>query len=425
MKTDNIITQLKERGSIAQITDEQGLLKRITKGPIVLYCGFDPTADSLHLGHLIPLLCLKTFQNAGHKPIALIGGGTGLIGDPSLKNRSRIINSFKNVAEWKEKIVGQLTKFLDFQGGENKAIIVDNYDWFSNMNLLNFLRRVGKHFSINQLINKESVKQRFKRNDLGISFTEFSYNLLQSYDFSCLNVQYGVELQIGGSDQWGNITSGIDLTRRLQQQQVFGLTLPLITKSDGVKFGKTEDQTIWLDDKKTSPYKFYQFWINTADVDVYRFLKLFTFIDLKTIDTLEQECKSSQEVRRAQFILAEHATKLVHGNKGFSAAKRITQSLFSGLLNELKESDFQQLVQDGISAIELSVSTGLAQALVNANLVSSRRQSRALIEYGAISVNGSLQYNYKYQFSNSDRLYGRYTLIRKGKKTYCLICWQP
>ncbi|WWO96960.1 MAG: tyrosine--tRNA ligase [Candidatus Dasytiphilus stammeri] len=418
---NNLINQLKARGLISQITDEQWLVKRITQGPIVLYCGFDPTADSLHLGHLIPLICLKRFQNAGHQPIALIGGATGLIGDPSFKNRERILNNLDTVIEWKKKIVRQLTQFLECEK-DNSVIIVDNYNWLGKITILNFLRIVGKHFSIQQLINKSSVKQRLKRNDLGLSFTEFAYNLLQSYDFSCLHIQYGVELQIGGADQWGNITSGIDLTRRLHHQQVCGLTIPLITKSDGVKFGKTENNPVWLDPTKTSPYKFYQFWINTSDDDVYRFLKFFTFIDIKIINSLEQEC-NNPNMRRAQFLLADHVTKLVHGTEGLLAAKRITQSLFSGVLTQLTKCDFQQLIQDGIPSVELSLSNDLSQALVNAHLVSSRRQSINLIEHGAIAVNGSLQYNSQYQFSNSDRLYGRYTLVRKGKKTYCLICW--
>jgi len=268
MASSNLIKQLQERGLIAQVTDEEALAERLAQGPIALYCGFDPPADSLHLGHLGPLLCLKRFQLNGHKPVALVGGATGLIGDPSFKATERKLNTNETVNEWVEKIRQQVSPFLDFSCGDNSAITANNYDWFGGMNVLTFLRDIGKHFSVNQMINKEAVKQRLNRDDSGISFTEFSYNLLQGYDFASLYDLHNVELQIGGSDQWGNITSGIDLTRRLHQKQVFGLTVPLITKSDGTKFGKTEGGAVWLDPKKTSPYKFYQCWINTADADV-------------------------------------------------------------------------------------------------------------------------------------------------------------
>ncbi|MGL4276908.1 MAG: tyrosine--tRNA ligase, partial [Morganella morganii] len=316
MSGTNLIKQLQERGLIAQVTDEKALAERLAQGPISLYCGFDPTADSLHLGHLVPLLCLKRFQLAGHRPVALVGGATGLIGDPSFKATERKLNTQDTVHGWVDKIRQQVSPFLDFDCGTNSAIAANNYDWFGSMDVLTFLRDIGKHFSVNQMINKEAVKQRLNRDDVGISFTEFSYNLLQGYDFARLNKDHGVELQIGGSDQWGNITSGIDLTRRLNQQQAWGLTVPLITKSDGTKFGKTEGGAVWLDPKKTSPYKFYQFWINTADADVYRFLKFFTFMSLEDIDALEAEDKASGKAPRAQYVLAEQVTKLVHGEAG-------------------------------------------------------------------------------------------------------------
>ncbi|WWP02114.1 MAG: tyrosine--tRNA ligase [Candidatus Dasytiphilus stammeri] len=421
MTTSNLINQLKERGFIYQITNEQSLVNRLKQAtPIVLYCGFDPTADSLHLGHIVPLMCLKRFQKAGHKPITLIGGGTGLIGDPSFKSNERKINNIDIVIEWVNKINKQFSLFIDFSCEKNSAIIVNNYKWLSRMTILDFLCIVGKHFAINQLINKDAVKNRLKEKDIGLSFTEFAYNLLQSYDFAYLNAQYGVELQIGGSDQWGNITSGIDLTRRLHQKKVFGLTIPLITKSDGMKFGKTEANTIWLDATKTSPYKFYQFWVNTADIDVYRFLKLFTFIDITTINSLEKDDNNHY----AQLLLAEHVTQMVHGNQGFAAAKRITQNLFYGNINDMKEEDFKQLAQDGVPAIEIIDNIDLQQALVKANLVPSRTQAKSLINAGAITVNSQIQTNYKYQFSNFDKIFGRYTLLRRGKKSYCLVYWK-
>lgn len=420
----NVINQLQERGLIAQITDEKALAEQLLKGPISLYCGFDPTADSLHLGHLVPLLCLKRFQLAGHKPVALVGGATGLIGDPSFKAVERKLNTQDTVQDWADKIKQQVSPFLDFDCGDNSAIVANNYDWFGDMNVLTFLRDIGKYFSVNAMISKEAVKQRIDRDDVGISFTEFAYNLLQSYDFSCLNKHHNVSLQIGGSDQWGNITSGIDLTRRLHQKQVFGLTVPLITKSDGTKFGKTESGAVWLDPKKTSPYKFYQFWINTADADVYRFLKFFTFMSLEEINALEQEDKTSGVAPRAQYVLAEQVTRLVHGEEGLIAAKRITDSLFSGSLKSLSKEDLEQLEQDGMPIVALPADADLQQALVNAGLAPSRGQAKTMIESNAISINGEKQSTPDYKFTATDRLFERYTLLRRGKKYYCLLVWQ-
>jgi len=423
MTSSNLIQQLQERGLIAQVTDEKALSERLAQGPIALYCGFDPTADSLHLGHLVPLLCLKRFQDVGHKPVALVGGATGLIGDPSFKAAERKLNTEDTVQGWVEKIRRQVSPFLDFDCGENSAIAANNYDWFGGMNVLTFLRDIGKHFSVNQMINKEAVKQRLNREDQGISYTEFSYNLLQGYDFASLNKQYGVALQIGGSDQWGNITSGIDLTRRMHQNQVFGLTVPLITKSDGTKFGKTEGGAVWLDPVKTSPYKFYQFWINTADADVYRFLKFFTFMSIEEINALEVEDQQSGKAPRAQYVLAEEVTRMVHGESGLEAAKRITQSLFAGTLSDLTASDFAQLAQDGMPTITLSSEADLQQALVSAELVPSRGQARTMISSKAVAVNGAKQEDTEYRFTDSDKLHGRFTLLRRGKKHYCLIDW--
>lgn len=310
MSYSDLIQELQIRTFIAQITNKQVLINQLLQNSISLYCGFDPTADSLHIGHLIPLLCLKHFQLAGHRPIVLIGGATGLIGDPSFKITERKLNNFNIVEEWVEKIKNQLSLFLDFKCGNNSAIITNNYDWLSTMNILIFLRKIGKYFSVNQMINKETIKHRLQRYNSGLSFTEFSYNLLQSYDFVYLNKQYGVRLQVGGSDQWGNIISGIDLTRRLNKNNVFGLTLDLITNTDGTKLGKTERNTIWLDPNKTSPYKFYQYWINTTDHNVYRFLKLFTFFEVSHINKIEKIYKQNNELRYAQFLLAEEMTRI-------------------------------------------------------------------------------------------------------------------
>lgn len=424
MVSKNLIEQLQERGLIAQLTDEKALIEKLSQGSVTLYCGFDPTADSLHLGHLVPLLCLKRFQQMGHQPVALVGGATGLIGDPSFKATERKLNTSETVQQWVEKIRQQVSPFLDFDCGKNSAKVVNNYDWFGQMDVLTFLRDIGKHFSVNQMINKEAVKQRLERDDAGISFTEFSYNLLQSYDFANLCHQHNVELQIGGSDQWGNITSGIDLTRRLHQKQVFGLTVPLITKSDGTKFGKTEAGAVWLDPQKTSPYKFYQFWVNTADADVYRFLKFFTFMPIEEIDALQEEDQNSGKAPRAQYVLAEKVTQLVHGDEGLKAAKRITESLFSDTIAALTAADFAQLAQDGMPMIKLNAEEDLQQDLVEAKLVPSRGQARTMISSKAVAINGEKCVDPEYIFTAEDRLFGRYSLIRRGKKHYCLINWQ-
>ena len=274
----NFLQELQDRGLIAQMTGGEAIVEHLNSGSRTLYCGFDPTADSLHIGSLVPLLMLKRFQLAGHKPIALVGGATGLIGDPSFKAQERKLNTPDVVASWVGKLKQQVSQFIEFDSGDNSAEVVNNLDWVGNMDVLTFLRDVGKHFSVNNMINKESVKQRIEREGEGISFTEFTYMLLQSYDFAELYQRNRCTLQIGGSDQWGNITGGIDLTRRLHGAQVFGLTMPLVTKADGTKFGKTETGTVWLDPARTSPYAFYQFWLNTADADAYKFLRYFTFL---------------------------------------------------------------------------------------------------------------------------------------------------
>ena len=367
-----LLRDLHARGLIAQITDAAALDELLDKTSVTLYCGFDPTADSLHLGHLVPVLLLKRFQQAGHTPIALVGGATGMIGDPSFKATERKLNTPDIIAGWVDKIRGQVAPFLDFNGA-NAAIMANNFDWFGSMGALDFLRDIGKHFSVNAMIKKESVQQRINRDEQGISYTEFSYSLLQGYDFSELNRRHNCVLQIGGSDQWGNITAGADLTRRLNQKHVFGLTLPLVTKSDGTKFGKTESGAVWLDGRKTSPYAFYQFWLNTADADVYKFLRYFTFLSAAEIEAIEAADRDSGKKPEAQRILAEQATELVHGKAALEAAQRISQSLFSGSVDALTESDFEQLAQDGVPGVALESSAdGLIDALVAAGLAKSK-----------------------------------------------------
>ncbi len=419
-----LLQDLQDRGLIAQLTDAETLDQMLTEEKVTLYCGFDPTADSLHLGHLVPVLILKRFQDAGHTPIALVGGATGMIGDPSFKATERKLNTPDVIASWVGKIRDQVKPFLKFEG-DNAAIMANNYDWFSGMNCLEFLRDIGKHFSVNAMIKKESVQQRIQREDQGISYTEFSYSLLQGYDFAELYKRHGCKIQVGGSDQWGNITAGTDLTRRLHQTQAYGMTVPLITKADGTKFGKTESGAVWLDPKKTSPYAFYQIWLNTADADVYKFLKFFTFLPVDRINEIEAADKASGGKPEAQRILAEEATRLVHGAVALMAARRITDSLFSGQLADLTETDLEQLAQDGMPGIQLdSANAGLIDALVAAGLAKSKSEARTFIQGGSVAINGNKVDAIDHQIVGDDRLFGRFTILRRGKKNYGLVSWQ-
>ena len=419
-----LIQDLHDRGLIAQITDAEALDKLLIEASVTLYCGFDPTADSLHLGHLVPVLILKRFQEAGHKPIALVGGATGMIGDPSFKATERKLNTPDVIATWVDKIRGQVTPFLKFDGA-NPAIMANNHDWFGSMNCLEFLRDIGKHFSVNAMIKKESVQQRLTREDQGISYTEFSYSLLQGYDFAELYKRHDCVLQIGGSDQWGNIVAGTDLTRRLHQKQVYGLTLPLITKSDGTKFGKTESGAIWLDPKKTSPYAFYQFWLNTADADVYKFLKFFTFLPVDRINAIEAADKASGTKPLAQGILAEEATRLVHGEVALLGARRISESLFSGQLADLTENDLEQLAQDGMPGVPINkANAALIDALVATGLAKSKSEARTFIQSGSVTINGNKVEAIEHAISGEELLYHRFTILRRGKKNYALVSWQ-
>ena len=432
--TASLIQDLQARGLIAQTTDIEALSTLLNEQKIALYCGFDPTADSLHIGHLLPVLALRRFQQAGHTPIALVGGATGMIGDPSFKAVERSLNSAETVAGWVESIRNQLKPFLSFEG-ENAAIMANNTDWFGSMNCLDFLRDIGKHFSVNAMLNKESVKQRIDRDDVGISFTEFAYTLLQSYDFAELNKRHGATLQIGGSDQWGNITNGIDLTRRLNQKQVFGLTLPLVTKSDGTKFGKTEGGAVWLNAKKTSPYQFYQFWLKVADADVYKFLKYFTFLSIEEIGAIEAKDQASGTKPEAQRILAEEMTRLIHGETALQAAQRITESLFAEDQSSLTESDFEQLALDGLPAFEVSGSLNVVEALVKTGLASSNKEARGFVNSKAVLLNGQAaelnnpnhadeRPDDAYLLTDAHKRFGKYTIVRRGKRNHALLVWQ-
>ena len=425
----NFLQDLDQRGLLQQQTGDGELEKHLEQSRTV-YCGFDPTADSLHIGSLVPLLALRRFQLAGHKPIALVGGATGLIGDPSFKAQERKLNTPDVVASWVERLKAQVGLFIEFDRDENAAEIVNNLDWVGQLSVLDFLRNVGKHFAVNSMIHKESVRQRLDREGEGISFTEFTYLLLQSYDFAELYQRHNCTVQIGGSDQWGNITGGIDLTRRTHRAQVFGLTLPLVTKADGSKFGKTESGTIWLDPKKTSPYAFYQFWLNTADADVYKFLKYFTFLSVTEINEIEKADQERQGKPEAQSILAKEVTRLVHRDAGFQAAERITHALFSGEHAQLSEDDYKQLQLDGLPATELKVSelkdSSLVQLLTDAGMANSGKQIKDALARNAVIINGepkSMDDNMKVEeiFSEANALYGSYYLVKLGKKKYHLF----
>ncbi|WP_270794200.1 tyrosine--tRNA ligase [Aeromonas sp. QDB11] len=421
MINPHLLDELTERGLVAQNSDPAALADHLAT-PRTVYCGFDPTAGSLHIGHLVPLLMLRRFQLAGHTPVALVGGATGLIGDPSFKATERSLNSADTVQGWVASLSAQIRALLPADEGLSAPQLVNNGDWMGQMSALDFLRDIGKHFSVNAMLARESVRQRLARPDQGISFTEFSYALLQSYDFAVLHQRLGCTLQIGGNDQWGNITSGMDLTRRLHQAQVHGMTLPLITKADGTKFGKTEGGAVWLDPALTSPYAFYQFWLGTADEDVYRFLRYYSFMSLSEIDALEAEDAERQGRKQAQLVLADELTELVHGKAALAAVQRISELLFSGDVTRLGESDLAQLAQDGMPSSTVSGETDLVSLLVSCGLANSRRIARELLAAGAISLNGAIRQDE--QLSANDRLFGRYLLLRRGKKQYHLVEWQ-
>lgn len=413
----DIFDDLKYRGLINQVTDENGLREALKK-PIAFYCGFDPTADSLHVGHLLVILIMRRLQNAGHHPIALVGGGTGMIGDPSGRSTERKLNSKEVVEAYAESLRRQLSRFLDFDGG--RATFVNNSDWLSELSTIAFLRDVGKHFTLNYMLSKDSVQSRLEN---GISFTEFSYMLLQSFDYLNLYEKHGARLEIGGSDQWGNITAGLELIRRRgHEEPAFGMTFPLITKSDGTKFGKSSGGAIWLDPEKTTPYEWYQFWINAADADVVNYLKYFTFLEKDEIEALEKATRLHPEKREAQKTLARELTKLVHGEAALKQAEHISKALFSGKIAELSAEEIRQGFKD-VPAWQMPSAdeVDLIELLVTAGVSPSKRQAREDIKNGAISINGVRQTDLHYRVGEKDRIEGAYTLVRRGKKNYTLI----
>ena len=421
-----ILDELRWRGLLADCTDLEALAQRLAQGPTTLYCGFDPTADSLHVGNLVPLFALRRFQLHGHRPIALAGGATGMVGDPSGKSAERNLQTPDQVAHNIATIKTQLTKFIDFEVAANPARLVNNYDWTAPLSILDFLRDVGKHISVNAMVAKDSVRSRMEDRDAGISFTEFSYMLLQGYDFYHLRQAFNCELQIGATDQWGNITVGTELTRKKLGATVWGLVFPLLTKSDGSKYGKTATGTVWLDPKRTSPYRFYQFFINADDADVGKLLRTLTFLSQEEIVALEAELQANPGARAAQKALAREMTKLVHGADALAAAMKATEILFGGSIEGVSEEIFQDVVgeiptKDFDAAAVTASGVSLLDLLVHAGLCPSRGQAKKDLEGGGIYLNNVRIAEAGRNVAVNDLLFGKYLLLRKGKRTYAVV----
>ncbi len=417
----HIFDELKERGLVFQTTDEEALRKALAEGNVSFYSGYDPTADSLHLGHLVPILVMKHLQLAGHKPYALVGGATGLIGDPSFKDTERSLQTKDTVEGWVRSIQAQVSRFLDFENGDNKAEMVNNYDWFSDISFIDFLRDVGKYFTVNYMMSKESVKKRI---ETGISYTEFAYQIMQGYDFFELNRQYGVTLQIGGSDQWGNMTAGTELLRRKADKTAHVITVPLITDATGKKFGKSEGNAVWLNADKTSPYEMYQFWMNVMDADAVRFLKIFTLLPLDEIEEIGKQFEAAPHERLAQKILAREVVTLVHGEKAYKEALNITEQLFVGNIKNLSVKELKQGLR-GVPNYQVKADDNLniVELLVTASVVNSKRQAREDVQNGAIYINGERIQALDYRLTDADKLENELTVIRRGKKKYFVLTY--
>ncbi|HHA6704879.1 TPA: tyrosine--tRNA ligase [Staphylococcus aureus] len=419
--TNVLIEDLKWRGLIYQQTDEQGIEDLLNKEQVTLYCGADPTADSLHIGHLLPFLTLRRFQEHGHRPIVLIGGGTGMIGDPSGKSEERVLQTEEQVDKNIEGISKQMHNIFEF-GTDHGAVLVNNRDWLGQISLISFLRDYGKHVGVNYMLGKDSTQSRLEH---GISYTEFTYTILQAIDFGHLNRELNCKIQVGGSDQWGNITSGIELMRRMYgQTDAYGLTIPLVTKSDGKKFGKSESGAVWLDAEKTSPYEFYQFWINQSDEDVIKFLKYFTFLEKEEIDRLEQSKNEAPHLREAQKTLAEEVTKFIHGEDALNDAIRISQALFSGDLKSLSAKELKDGFKDVPQVTLSNDTTNIVEVLIETGISPSKRQAREDVNNGAIYINGERQQDVNYALAPEDKIDGEFTIIRRGKKKYFMVNYQ-
>ncbi len=417
----SVLPDFQQRGLVADVTAPVEFTAHLEAASRTMYVGFDPTADSLHIGSLLPLLALRRIQLAGHRPIVLVGGGTGLIGDPAGKVGERALNAEEQVAAWAARLKAQVRPFLDFDRGPHAAILTDNYEWLSTLSLVPFLRDVGKHFGVGAMIARESVRARL---GTGISYTEFSYQVLQAYDFLALHERYGCTVQLGGSDQWGNITAGTELIHKMRGAAAYGLTLPLVTKGDGGKFGKTETGTVWLDPARTSAYEMYQFWLNTPDADVVRFLQYFTFLTAVEIDALGRQTADAPEKREAQRVLAGEVTRLVHGPSGLTEAEAITTALFSGDVAGLTERQLDQAFQGaprtGLAPDEVS-EMPLVDLLVKTGLAESKRAARELLAAGAVQLNGRRVETQAATVSRGAALHGHYLVLRKGKKSYHLV----
>jgi tyrosyl-tRNA synthetase len=422
-----LVDDLKYRGLFHQTTSDaegEGLGRHLETGGRAVYAGFDPTRDSLTVGNLMQIILLQRFQRAGHRPVVVMGGGTGMIGDPSGKESERPVLSKEQIEFNVSRLRVTMESLLDFEGA-NAAVLLDNASWLAPVSYLEMLRDVGKHFSVNMMIQKDSVRERLNSREQGISYTEFSYLILQAYDFLHLFDTLGVTVQVGGSDQWGNIVSGVELIRRKRQAEAFGLTVPLLTKSDGGKFGKTESGAVWLTADRTSPYAFYQFWLNAADSDVVRLLKTYTFYDRASIEALEVEHQQAPEHRTAQRALADHMTELVHGGAALEQARRSTEALFSGDVSGLDEQSLAGVFHDAPSsqhdkAALAGEGAELVELLVRAGMASSKREGRQLLESGAISVNGQ-KVALDRRLTESDLLHGRIALLRRGRKNWHVL----
>ncbi|WP_195574458.1 tyrosine--tRNA ligase [Paenibacillus sp. 1001270B_150601_E10] len=415
----NIIDELEWRGAINQQTDAEGLRKLTSEKSISLYCGVDPTGDSMHIGHLIPFMMLKRFQLAGHRPVILIGGATGTIGDPSGRTSERTLQTMDQVQKNVDALTAQMKK-LFLNEGDTGLRMVNNYDWTHDLTILDFLRDYGKNFSVNTMLAKDIVASRL---DSGISFTEFSYQILQSMDFHHLFKNEDVQLQIGGADQWGNITSGLDLIRKKEgsEAKAFGLTIPLMLKADGTKFGKTAGGAIWLDPNKTTPFEFYQFWANTDDRDVIRYLKFFTFLTKEQIDALEEKVQTEPHKREAQRVLAEEMTKFVHSEEALEQAKKISAALFSGDIKALTADEIEQGFKDMPTFHASKETKNIIDWLVDLGIEPSKRQAREDITNGAITLNGEKVTDTDMDVTTENSFDGRFMIVRKGKKSYSLV----
>lgn len=418
----SIITDLEWRGAINQQTDAEGLEKLTEDKSIALYCGVDPTGDSMHIGHLIPFMILKRFQLAGHKPVVIIGGATGSIGDPSGRSSERSLQTMDVVNENARKLTEQMSKIFN-KDGEQSFEIVNNYEWLSQLSLLDFLRDYGKHFNVNVMLAKDVVASRL---DSGISFTEFTYQILQSVDFHYLFKHHDVQLQVGGADQWGNITAGLDFIRRMEgpEAEAYGLTIPLMTKSDGTKFGKSAGNAIWLAPEKTTPYEFYQFWINQQDGDVVKFLKYFTFFSKEEIEEIGKEVEENPHLRQGQKRLAEEITRFVHGQDALEDAQKITEALFTGNVSDLSVKQIEQGFQNMPQFTSSRENHNLPVWLVDTGIVNSRRQAREFVTNGAISINGEKVTDVDYEISVADAIGDKYIIVRRGKKNYYLVTFE-